>query len=50
MFEPISLFLPAVAVVGPAVEKKTVTLMPTINKTTPPIIANILLNSILFFN
>ena len=39
--------------VEPVVEKKTVTLMPTISKTTPPIIANILFNSIdniVYFN
>ena len=44
MFESISLFSPPV--VEPVVEKKTVTLIPTISKTTPPIIANILFNSI----
>ena len=42
-----------VLIVEPVVEKKTVTLMPTISKTTPPIIANILFNSIgniVYFN
>ena len=42
-----------VLIVEPVVEKNTVTLMPTISKTTPPIIANILFNSIdniVYFN
>ena len=46
MSESISLFSPPVAVVEPVVEKKTVTPMPAIIKTTPPIMANILFNSI----